>query len=213
MATKLERLPVGGVEFFKQAKNSADSKALGRIEGYAAKYNVYSELLWGCIYTLVLPGFFDGVLNAPDIDVKCNIDHDNDDILARYYPAKGANSLELSLDDVGLKFGFDVPDTTLGRDTAENVRVGNILGCSMCVEVDEDDWQGTYKGAEVRKLVKCARLLDVCLTTDPAFTDTEVSAFSSKFMSKSDYLALAKSKRKDDGLPTDYYVNKFKLLS
>lgn len=204
---KLERYSIGSLSTFAKTENN-----LPRIEGYACKFDTYSELMWGEFYTVIDPHFFDGILELADLDVKANIAHENEDILARYYPMKGVKTLSLSVDQTGLLFGFDTPNTTLGRDTAENVRIGNIVGCSMAVSVLEDDWRGTYNGYQVRRLLKCGGLEDVCLTVDPWFTSTDVaSKYGKAFMSKEDYLSMSK-KPAPNSVPDEFYSNTFKLI-
>lgn len=207
----------GAVQLFAKS----DNNALPRIEGYACKFNTYSALMWDEFYTVIDPNFFAGVFAQAEIDVICNLEHEDEDILARFYPSKNVKTLDLSIDQTGLFFGYDTPNTTRAKDAAEDVRVGNILGCSMAVMVAEDDWRQTYNGKPVRRLMQCSDLMDVCLTVDPWFPDTEVNAKFSRngmpYMKREDYLSMAKSARPEkavppDSMPDDYFHNVLKLI-
>lgn len=205
MEKKIERFENGTIELFAKKDGG-----LPVFKGYACKWNEYSALMYGFFYTIFDAHMLDGVLEKLDLDCKANISHDNRDILARYYPEKNVNTLSLTIDETGLLYEFTQPDTTLGRDTAENVRLGNLVGCSMAVEVLDSEWTGTHNGYEVRRLIKCSNLLDICLTPDPAFPSTEVSLYSNQ-MTKEDYLSMRKQAA-PEGKPKSYFSNKFRLL-
>ena len=65
-----------------------------------------------------------------------------------------AGTLRLVEDEIGLRMEIDLANTTAGRDTAEDVRAGNLSGCSFSftVEVDEWDWSGLTTIRTLRKI-------------------------------------------------------------
>lgn len=202
--------------FFGGGKLSTFKKDDGaqRIEGYACLWDVYSAPVWDEFYWIFDPHMLDGVLDLPELDCKMNLGHDNRDILARWYPEKGVKTLDLAIDSIGLKFGFNVPNTTLGRDTVENVANGNLVGCSMAVMIEEYEIAGKYQGLTVRRVKSCSWLGDVCLTPDPAFpaTSTWIEKYSKNYRSKEDYLSMAKTEA-PDSMPDEYFKRTFEFLN
>jgi len=45
------------------------------------------------------------------------------------------------VDDVGLRFAFEAPNTTLGNDMLELVRCGDVSKCSFRFGAKQDEWQ------------------------------------------------------------------------
>lgn len=203
---KQDLITGGKVSLFKKS----DGKVC--IEGYACLWEVYSALIWESFYWIFDRHMLDGVLELPDLDCKANLNHDNRDILARYYPEKNVTTLELSIDDTGLKYCFEPPDTTLGRDTVENVRNGNLVGSSMAVIMDSYEFSGKHNGYDVRRGLKCSWLGDICLTPDPAFPATSVDVTRySLFNTKEDYLSMQKPAESQHP-PDEYFKNVFSLI-
>lgn len=107
---------------------------------------------------------FDAVLGD---DVVALVDHDPSKLLAR----TSSQTLRLSVDDHGLAFQLDLPDTSLGRDVAELVRRGDLTGMSFSAAVGELE---RVKGGVVHR--SFGRLLDVSVVTRPAYLGTSVVA-------------------------------------
>jgi len=146
---------------------SADSR---RVVGYAAKFNSKSEDMG--FYEIIEPGAFDDVMND---DVRALFNHDPNYILAR----TKSGTLTLSVDETGLRYAFDVPETTFGNDFLVSLRLGNVSQSSFAFEVAEDEWtqHNTADGKSewTRKIKKMKRLYDVSPVTYPAYPDTEVA--------------------------------------
>lgn len=138
------------------------------IEGHAAIYNSVADLGW--FHEEILPGAFDEVLND---DVRALFNHDPNLILARSVNGKG--TLTLSVDERGLKYAFEAPDTTAGRDLKTNIELGNISQSSFGFRVKEDIWHHREGMPDLRQVVKYKRLFDVSPVTYPAYTDTTVA--------------------------------------
>lgn len=140
------------------------------IGGYALKYNTWSQNLGGFIETIDKQA-----LRSADLsDVNCMIDHDRKLILAK--TTKG--TLNLEIDDVGLRFDCVLPNTTYAKDLYENIRVGNYSQCSFGFELEKngdeirfDKEQSLYR----RTLKSFKRIFDVTITDSPAYKDTDVS--------------------------------------
>ena len=54
----------------------------------------------------------------------------------------GNGSLELTIDDTGLRYKFDAPNTQLGDELLEGIRRGDISTSSFAFKVEEDKWEG-----------------------------------------------------------------------
>lgn len=147
--------------------------ASGRtIAGYAAKFDTWSELIMGWFREKIARGAFDSCDLA---DVIMCFNHNNDAILAR----TTSGTLQLSVDDVGLRFAFDAPNTTLGNDMVELVSRGDISKCSFRFGVAQDEWlyadEQNGLDTDERTILRFSRVIDVSLVVFPAYQDTEAS--------------------------------------
>jgi len=147
-----------------------------KIVGYAAKYNKNSVDLGGFIEQ-IKPGAFDNAIMASDVRALKN--HDANLILGRT-----PRTLRLSSNAVGLRFEVDVPDTTVGRDTVEEIRRGDLTGCSFAFTVTEDTWRENDDGTYSRDINEVKELFDVGPVTYPAYPDTSVAARSLENLKK-----------------------------
>jgi HK97 family phage prohead protease len=140
------------------------------IVGYAAKTGVWADLGW--FKERIKSGAFNDVM---DNDVRCLKNHDPNLILGR----TTNETLRINENTVGLHFENDMPDTTIGRDTREEIRSKLITGCSFAFRVAEDDWK-YYEDGRVpeRTIIKFSQILDVGPVTYPAYQDTTVAARS-----------------------------------
>ena len=150
---------------FKLTKEEGADKLT--LRGYAAVFDLLSEDRGG--YNIrIKPGAFAAVLAAgPDCRVLLN--HDPNCVLGR----TTNGTLRLSEDARGLFCEIDLPDTTLGRDTAENVRCGNISQMSFSCRVDNPSWLMENK-REICEFTEISRLLDVSPVTYSAFEQTSI---------------------------------------
>lgn len=148
------------------------------IEGYAVVFNRESEIL----YDKNKKRYFTEIIERGAItddlirscDIKMYINHNKERMLAR--SRQGAGSLNLSIDDYGVKFSFDIPDTVDGQFIRAMIQRKDYNGCSFAF-TDEDVEVGynQERGCVVRKVKRCRALYDVSIVADPAYTDTEVS--------------------------------------
>jgi len=140
------------------------------IEGYALKFGTYSEDLGGFKETIER-----GALENTDFsDVRALFNHNADHVLAR----SSAGTLELDVDDVGLKFRARIPNTSYGNDLAENLRNGNVNQCSFGFMLDEDGDEFKYdteEGIFKRTLRSIKEIVDVSVVTYPAYLDTNAA--------------------------------------
>lgn len=153
----------------RTSDKSDESTEFGVIEGYAAKYNEETEIN-GWFKEVIRPGFFDDVLND---DVRCLINHNPQYILARSVNGKG--TLQLEVDNVGLKYKYTTPDITYAKDLQKSIERGDISQSSFSFIPKEVVWHERKGDMELRELIKCERLFDVSPVTFPAYNNTEVA--------------------------------------
>ena len=131
------------------------------VVGYGAVFNSESNDLGGFV-EYIAPGAFDGRLED---DVRFLINHDGLP-LAR----TTNNTLRLSVDERGLKYEADMPDTTLANDLMTLLRNGTISQSSFAFTVEEDSWENV-EGRNIRTINKVSRLYDVSSVTYPAYNE------------------------------------------
>lgn len=135
--------------------------------GHASLYNSRSEDLGG-FYEYIQEGAFTEELIAKS-DVRALINHDANLILAR----STTGTLKLEADAKGLRYEFDIPNTTYGKDLAENLRNGNISQSSFAFTVGADEWTTDHEGRDIRTITKIDRLYDISSVTYPAYALAE----------------------------------------
>ena len=119
------------------------------LEGYAAVYNSETDL--GHFREVIRPGAFDDVL---DNDVRALINHDPNLILGR----TTNGTLELSVDERGLKYRVKLGDQQYAKDFYESVKRGDISQSSFAFTIDKQSWN---EERTVRSVDKVRQLLDV----------------------------------------------------
>ncbi|MEP9852114.1 HK97 family phage prohead protease [Staphylococcus aureus] len=148
-------------------KATDDEKMI--VEGYALRFNTLSNDLGGFVETISPQALKDADLS----DVRCLIDHDSSKVLGR----TTSDTLELNVDEEGLYFRTQLPNTTYAKDLYENIRLGNINQCSFGFILDEDGdtFEKREDGLFKRTLRKIKSLFDVSVVTYPAYNDTDVA--------------------------------------
>jgi len=121
----------------------------------------------GAFLETIAPSSFSQTLREDDqIMLR---DHRSELLLGR----RSAGTLTLSQDQIGVTFEVSLPDTELGRDTYENVRLGNLRGCSFGFLVRDDEWSQDAAG-NLTRLLKNVQCFEVTLTSMPAYDSTSV---------------------------------------
>lgn len=164
MVRKVNNLEIRSTEEIKAVDNE---KMI--VEGYALRFNTLSNDLGGFVETISPQALKDADLS----DVRCLIDHDSSKVLGR----TTSDTLKLKVDDTGLYFRCQLPDTSYSRDLYENIRLGNINQCSFGFILDEDGdtIEKRDDGLFKRTLNKIRSLFDVSVVTYPAYNDTDVA--------------------------------------
>lgn len=144
------------------------------VEGYAVVFNSQSEDL-GFYETINPAAITEDVLKRSD--VFCLFNHDQDKVLAR--SKYGTGSLQLQLDEQGLKYTFQAPNTDIGDSLLEYLRRGDIDSSSFAFTVSTDEgsevWTTGTDGRQYREILKIDELHDVSPVWNPAYSSTSVS--------------------------------------
>lgn len=142
------------------------------LEGYAATYDNPTVLYEfdGIAYNEVIDrGAFNG-MDSKDCCLKYN--HSNNvPILAR---TRGG-SLELIVDDIGLRFKANLFNTQSSRDVYELVKQGGLDKCSFAFTIKEESYE---RDSRTRHIKKIDKLYDVAIVDIPAYDSTSVNARS-----------------------------------
>lgn len=155
------------------------------ITGYAILFNVPSAPLYDYedeeAREVIAPGAVTKEL-LDGSDIKFTMFHDRQLILAR--SKKGVGTLAYNVDDKGVYFEFDAPNTADGDKALELVRRGDISGCSFMFSthyydsayVERDVKRVNGKTAITYTVNVITGVYDFTLAADPAYPDTTCEA-------------------------------------
>ena len=157
-----------------ESRSEDDGSEREYIVGYAAKFGVLSLDL-GDFVERIDPGAFGIVAERrgrrKPLETRALWNHDANYPLARY-----PGTLRMTVDEVGLRYEFPVPDTTYGRDIASNIRAGIVKGSSFSFTVPSggDSW-AVEDGRSVRTIQRVDSLIDLGPVCFPAYPDADVT--------------------------------------
>jgi uncharacterized protein len=144
-------------------ESRGDSKP--KITGYAAVFNKRSSDL-GRFREVIDKRAFDAHL-ATNPDVVGLFNHSNDMVLGR----TSSGTMRLSVDNYGLKYEIDPPNTSYAKDLMESMSRGDIRSSSFAFFADDEDWSVDSDTGENIRTIKQARLIDCSPVTAPAYPD------------------------------------------
>lgn len=140
------------------------------VSGYAIVFNSDSNDLGGFIER-IQPEALEGVIEKSD--VLCLLNHNEDKgVLAR--SKHGEGSLRLEIDEIGLKYTFEAPNTALGDELLEGLRRGDINTSSFAFTVGSDNWSKREDGTYLRTINSISELFDVSPVYRAAYDATSV---------------------------------------
>ena len=137
------------------------------VSGYAANFLEYDM---GTFRERIERTAFDN-LDAYDIHALYN--HDYDKVLARRNKGKG--TLELTTDEQGLKFGFELPDTATGNEVRTLVGRGDVDQASWAFTVKSEEWVDARSEKPLRVIKEVGEIYDISLTPRGANPTTSVA--------------------------------------
>ena len=165
------------------------------IYGYAAIFNELSEPIYW-FREKIDPAAF----NEADLsDVVAVLNHDNNVLFAR----TEAKTLTLEVDEKGLKYEFEAPNTTAGNDLLENVRLGNINKSSFAFTVSKASWEefedpDNKDVEELRTIMEIKKVYDVSPVIRPAYTGSSVGKRSEESFKEERDALLKKEDTKEE---------------
>jgi HK97 family phage prohead protease len=169
-----------------QVREAAEGETPSRtITGYAVLFDTPSAPMWqdedGEAREVIAKGAITRDL-LDGCDIKMTMFHNRQLLLAR--SKEGEGTLAYEVDDTGVKFSFDAPNTADGDKALELVRRGDLGGCSFafttryyddaCVERES---KVVNTRTEITYRVKAVTgVYDFTITDNPAYPDTSVEA-------------------------------------
>ncbi|MBM7607567.1 HK97 family phage prohead protease [Lysinibacillus composti] len=99
--------------------------------------------------------------------------HDTSKVLGR----TKNGTLRLFEDEIGLRFELDLPNNTLGNDTYETIKRGDVDGVSFGFAMQKQEWDENDVDNITRSILK-AKLFEISPVAFPAYPDSQVSARS-----------------------------------
>lgn len=141
------------------------------VEGYALLFDVESTDLGG-FTEVIARGSLDGVLEKSDVLAVLN-HNPNRGVLARF--RKGGGSLALAVDQKGLKYSFEAPNTEVGNELIEALKRGDIDASSFCFTTEIDKWEERKDNTWLRTVEKIKHLYDVSPVYNEAYKGTTVA--------------------------------------
>ena len=142
---------------------------------------------------VIAPSALEGVVAKSDI--LCLLNHNEDKgVLAR--SNKGTGSLTLEVDEKGLRYSFEAPNTSLGDELLEGLKRGDISASSFAFKVGEDKWTKRNDGSYLRTINTIERMFDVSPVYRAAYDATTVSV---------DTRGLDEAKARDKKEMEEYY--------
>jgi HK97 family phage prohead protease len=145
------------------------STSPGTLVGHAAVFNQLSRDLGGW-YEEIDPGGFganaaDGSLDMVAHNrVMARSEHDSRLLLG----TTDAGTLRLFIDDIGLGYEVDLPNTTAGRDAGELAQRGEYRYSSFAFSLIDAVWREDGEGRLIRRNTNM-RLIDVAPVANPAY--------------------------------------------
>ena len=151
---------------YRQAKFECEGRV---IEGYQIVFNSESEDLG--FREVILPEQINmEVVNRCDIFAL--LDHDRSRPLARR--RKGKGTLDISIDDRGLKYRFELANTQIANELYEYIQRGELDQSSFAFTTDKDLWEEMPDGNYKRTILSINELFDVSAVFQPAYSQSSV---------------------------------------
>ena len=137
-----------------------------KISGYALKFGQPSKDLGGFVEVITPEALKEVDLS----NVFLLYGHDYSKPLA----STKANTLKLEVDEVGLHFEADLPNTTYANDVYENVSKKILDAMSFGFVLGVDSFDKAEDGSTVRSIEKMKALNEISVVTIPAYDSTNV---------------------------------------
>lgn len=165
--------PIDNIEEEQPIDNVEEVEEERIIEGYAIVFNELSEDLGGFREMIMPEAVNEELINKSDIYYLYN-HNDNSTPLAR--SNHGSGSLELTIDNKGLKYRFNC----INSEFYELVKRGDLDKSSFAFSLPKDGsgeiWEKSQEYNYIRKITKIEQLFDCSAVLVPAYSQTELYA-------------------------------------
>ena len=126
------------------------------VSGFAANFMEYDL---GSFRERIERSAFD---NLDNYDIHALYNHDYDRVLARRNKGKG--TLDLQVNDEGLYFAFELPDTATGNEVRTLVSRGDVDQASWAFTVKKEEWIDVRSDKPLRVIKEVGEIFDISLT-------------------------------------------------
>ncbi|WP_256993131.1 HK97 family phage prohead protease [Paenibacillus sp. SSG-1] len=156
----------------------ADGDESARTIAGAIKYDTDSAEMrdyWGDTFIeQIAAGAFDESLKTRGVVGLWS--HDTSQVLGN----TKSGTLRIDSTPTELRFELDLPNTTIGNDTWESIRRGDVDGVSFGMSVTKDKWSSEDRegGKVYKRSILNAELFEISPVAFPAYPANEVSARS-----------------------------------
>ncbi len=171
------------VSFDAEDEIVVETRSNGRevIRGLAIPYNRLSVDLGG-FRERIMPGAFDKILSRQrgKGEIVSYFNHDPNWLLGR----ESAGTLEISVDERGISYIVEPPDTQAGRDVLALVRSKNLRGSSFSFTVSQrngERFTTDENGRAIREVVEASGLFEMGPVVTPAYPSTTAAVAMRSF--------------------------------
>ena len=126
------------------------------VSGFAANFLEYDL---GSFRERIERSAFD---NLDNYDIHALYNHDYGQVLARRNKGKG--TLDLQVNDEGLYFAFELPDTATGNEVRTLVSRGDVDQASWAFTVKKEEWLDVRSDKPLRVIKEVGEIFDISLT-------------------------------------------------
>ena len=148
------------IEYRKITLNKPDNEESRKISGYACVFNSSSRDIGFTETVSDMAITEDTILRS---DVFATLNHNPERVLARC--KYGSGSLQLSVDERGLRYEYEAPHTSLGDEVLEAIKRGDLTDASFAFTINKEDpdsqkWE-KRDGKYYRTIYKIDKLYDI----------------------------------------------------
>lgn len=164
-----KRYITGDVEL----RSSDDGKEY--FEGYGIVFNKESSVLRSIggnqFIEIITP---EAVRNTDFSDVIGRGEHSNQYVLGR----TKSGTMQLTVDEVGVRYRIEKPNTTAGNDFSEYVKRGDITGSSFAFYDAKSDVEKRSDGMLIRRITELPLVVDMGPVFNPAYSDSTSQVYA-----------------------------------
>jgi HK97 family phage prohead protease len=156
----------------EKRSNIIESIEDNKVVGYAVIFNSLSDDLGGFFERINSDAIDESTILNSDVFAVLNHDRSHG-IFAR--SKNGQGTLQLTIDDRGLRYEFELADTPIACELKSYLQRGEIDSSSFAFTVESDEWDKIGNNIYNRTIKKVGLLFDISPVFQPAYRDTTVA--------------------------------------